>query len=70
MGFTFVNRRACGNSESVQCHSVVWVLHTSQENPMRTLFRSLLLSTVVLASGCIVVPVEGHGYYHHCYHCR
>jgi hypothetical protein len=32
----------------------------------------LLLGTVVLASGCIVVPVDHPGYYHHCgyYHCR
>jgi hypothetical protein len=40
---------------------------------MRTLIRILLLGTVVLASGCIVVPVgPGGGYYHHCgyYHCR
>jgi hypothetical protein len=38
---------------------------------MRSLLRMLILSTVVLASGCIVVPVEHHGYYH-CgyYHCR
>jgi hypothetical protein len=41
------------------------------ENAMRTLIRMLLLGTVVLASGCVVVPV-GHPGYYHCgyYHCR
>jgi len=39
---------------------------------MRTLIRMLLLGTVVLASGCVVVPVGGHPGYYHCgyYHCR
>ena len=39
---------------------------------MRTLIRTLLLGTVVLAAtGCVVVPV-GHPGYYHCgyYHCR
>jgi hypothetical protein len=37
---------------------------------MRTLIRMLLLGTVVLASGCIVVPVGHPGYHCGYYHCR
>jgi len=38
---------------------------------MPTILRMLLLSSALLAAGCVVVPV-GPGYYHHCgyYHCR
>jgi hypothetical protein len=40
---------------------------------MKTLLRVLVLGSVLLAAGCIVVPVDGGpGYYHHCgyYHCH
>jgi len=36
---------------------------------MRNLIRMLILSTAILASGCIVVPV-GHPYHCGYYHCR
>jgi len=36
---------------------------------MRNLIRTLILSTAILASGCVVVPV-GPGYHCGYYHCR
>jgi hypothetical protein len=36
---------------------------------MRNLIRMLILSTAILASGCVVVPV-GPGYHCGYYHCR
>jgi hypothetical protein len=40
---------------------------------MKIVVRTLTLSMVMLAAGCVVEPVgPGPGYYHHCgyYHCR
>ena len=36
---------------------------------MRNLIRMLILSTAILTSGCVVVPV-GPGYHCGYYHCR
>lgn len=40
---------------------------------MRTLVRALIIGTLIVASGCVIVP-EGppRPYYYHCgwYHCR
>jgi hypothetical protein len=38
-------------------------------NPLRIVIRSLILGSVILASGCVVVPV-GPGYHCGYYHCR
>src|SRR5438876_9776643 len=51
-----------GGSGRVQSHRVAWN-REQKETTMRLLNRLLILSAVLLATGCVLEPLDGPGYY-------